>query len=100
VVVSATVAVDRPAHLTVSVVAVKPPKKGPLQLLTQSAFAGVKSGRGHTSLTADPRPAQQVAVRLRLSSAAVRAGGVYRLRVTGQDVAGNQVSTLSLPFRP
>jgi hypothetical protein len=100
VVVSATVAVDRPAHLTVSVVAVKPPKKGPLQLLKQSALAGVQSGRAHTSLTVDPRPAQAVAVRLRLSPAAVRAGGAYRLRVTAQDVAGNRISTLSLSFRP
>jgi len=99
VVVSATVAVDRPAHLAVSVVAVKPPKKSPLQLLKQSAFAGVQSGRGHASLTADPRPAQAAAVRLRLAAAAVRAGGAYRLRVTAQDVAGNRISTLSLPFR-
>jgi hypothetical protein len=100
VVVSATVAVDRPAHLSVSVVSVKPPKKAPLQLLRQSAFAGVQSGRMHTSLTADPRPAQTVPVRLRLSPAALRAGGAYRLRITAVDVAGNQASTLSLPFRP
>jgi hypothetical protein len=98
--VSATVAVDRPAHLSVSVVSVKPPKKAPLQLLRQSAFAGVQSGRMHTSLTADPRPAQTVPVRLRLSPAALRAGGAYRLRITAVDVAGNQASTLSLPFRP
>jgi hypothetical protein len=100
VVVSAMVAVDRPAHLSVSVVSVKPPKKAPLQLLKQSAFAGVQSGRMHTSLTADPRPAQTVPVRLRLSPTAVRAGGAYRLRITAVDVAGNQASTLSLPFRP
>jgi hypothetical protein len=98
-VVSATVAVDRPAHLSVSVVSVKPLKKAPLQLLKQSALAGVQSGRMHTSLTADPRPAQDVLVRLRLSPAQVRVGGTYRLRLTAQDVAGNRTSTLSLPFR-
>jgi hypothetical protein len=79
---------------------VKPLKKAPLQLLKQSALAGVQSGRMHTSLAADPRPAQDVLVRLRLSPAQVLPGGAYRLRLTAQDVAGNRTSTLSLPFRP
>jgi hypothetical protein len=100
IVVSTTVIVDRPAHLTVSVVATKPRRPGPLPLLKQSSVAGVASGRQHTSLTVDPRPAGDTAIRLRLSPAVVRAGSSYGLRLTAQDVVSDRSSTVSLPFRP
>jgi hypothetical protein len=99
VVVSTTVTVDRPAHLTVSVVATKPPRPGSLTLLKQSAVAGVRSGRQHTSLTADPQPAGEAVIRLRLSPGVVRPGGSYKLQLTAKDVVSDRSSTLLLPFR-
>lgn len=99
-IVSASVTVDRPVSLRVSVVAGAEPLTSTvlLPLLRGSRVGSAVSGHLRKTIVAQASPGSAVAIALRLPVSAVSKAVRYRIRVTAVDAAGAS-STLLIPVR-